>query len=66
MSKKNKKTRKLTLEDLKPENFASQEEAQEALDEYYNQHPIYNYFQFFMGNTKLKDNSQEGKPTPPY
>ena len=46
----------------------SQEESEQILKEHYNQQPIYNYFQFFIGGTKLKDNKQQGKPggPPPY
>ena len=63
----NKKNKKLTKADLAPENFKTQQEQEEAIDEYYNQRPIYNYFQFFIGGpNRIKKNSQEGKPNPPY
>ena len=36
-------------------------------EEEYLLQPIYNYFQFFIGDTKIKKNKQKGKPNvPPY
>jgi hypothetical protein len=67
MNKKSKKTTKLTKADLAPENFKTQAENEQAIEDYYNQRPIYNYFQFFIGGpNKIEKNSQEGKPNPPY
>lgn len=67
MSKKNKKTKKLTKADLAPENFKTKAEHEAAVEEYYSQ-PIYNYFQFFIGGpNNIDKNKQQGKPqVPPY
>lgn len=68
MSKKNKKTKKLTKADLAPENFKTKEENEAALEEYTTSQPIYNYFQFFIGGpNNVEKNKQQGKPQqPPY
>lgn len=68
MSKKNKKTKKLTKADLAPENFKTKEENEAALEEYTTSQPIYNYFQFFIGGpNNVEKNKQQGKPqVPPY
>ena len=67
MSKKNKKTIEKTF---KPENFKTQDEAEEGAEEYLKSQPIYTVFNFFFGGpnnvNKVKSNV-EGKPTqPPY
>lgn len=68
MSKKKQKTKKKTEEDLAPENFKTQTEAEEAAEEYITSQPIYNYFQFFIGGpNNIDKNKQQGKPKePPY
>ncbi len=60
-----KKKKKLTKADLEPENFASQEENEAAIEEYKTQN---NYIQFFFGiPNKIQKNKQQGKPgVPPY
>jgi len=68
MSKKNKKTKKLTKADLAPENFKTKEEHEAAIEEYNTSQPIYNFFQFFIGgpnNAGNTKNKQEGKPGQP-
>ena len=67
MKKTNKKQTKAASEP-KPEDFATQAEAEAATEEYITSQPIYNYFQFFIGGpNNVAKNKQQGKPgTPPY
>lgn len=59
-----KKKKKLTKEDLKPENFKSQEENEEAVEEYLNSKPFYTVLNIFIGDAKVKKikSDVDGKP----
>ena len=61
MKKKNKKP--------KPQDFQTREEHEEALEEYYQNQPIYVVLNFILGHPKKIKNTLTGKPggePPPY
>ena len=57
--------KKITKDDLAPENFSSKDEHGAALEEYYQQQPIYVVLNFIQGNPKKIKNKLQGKPGPP-
>ena len=49
-----KKKKKLTKADLAPENFKSQEENEEAIEQYLKNKPFYTILNFFFGDNAVK------------